>query len=97
MPTQPTTQTATVTSYGVVGEIGYVLLKERLGVTTRFEWIDPNTAVKDESDSWIFTGGFSYHVLQDFLKAQIDYTHREELHGKTLKNDSLVIQAQLRL
>ncbi|MFT3773370.1 MAG: porin [Minicystis sp.] len=97
MPTQPTTQTATVTSYGVVGEAGYVILKERLGLTARFEWIDANTAVKDESDSWVLTGGVSYHVLQDFLKAQIDFTHREELHGKSLKNDSLVIQAQLNL
>jgi hypothetical protein len=96
-PTQPTNQSATVTSYGVVGEAGYVILKERLGITTRFEWLNPNTAVQDESDSWILTGGISYHVLHDFLKAQIDYTHREELHGKSLKNDSLVIQAQLHL
>ncbi len=97
MPTQPTSQSATVTSYGVIGEVGYVILKDRLGVTGRFEWIDPNTAVKDESDSWVLTGGVSYHVLHDFLKAQIDFTHRQELHGKSLNNDSLVIQAQLNL
>src|SRR5262249_16665019 len=97
MPTQPTTQSATVTSYGIVGEVGYVLLKERLGLSARFEWLDPNTSVKDESDSWIVTGGISYHVLHDFLKAQVDYTHREELHGKSLKNDSLVFQLQLNL
>lgn len=97
VPTQPTTQTSTVTSYGIIGEAGYVVLKERLGITGRFEWIEPNTAVKDEGDSWVVTGGVSYHVLQDFLKAQMDYTHREERHGKSLKNDSLVIQAQLRL
>jgi len=96
-PTQPTNQTATITSYGAVGEVGYVILKERLGITARFEWLDPNTAVKDENDSWILTGGISYHVLHDFLKAQLDYTHREELHGRSLKNDSLVIQAQLHL
>ncbi|APR83441.1 Hypothetical protein A7982_08790 [Minicystis rosea] len=97
MPTQPTSQTATVTSYGAVGEVGYMILKERLGATVRFEWIDANTAVKDESDSWVITGGASYHVLHDFLKAQIDFTHRQELHGKSLNNDSLVIQAQLNL
>lgn len=97
VPTQPTAQTATVTSYGVFGEVGYMILKERLGITTRFEWIEPDTAVKDESDSWALTGGASYHVLRDFLKAQVDYTHREERHGKSLKNDSVVIQAQLRL
>lgn len=97
IPTQPTAQTANVTSFGAVGEAGYMILKQRLGITARFEWIEANTAVKDESDCWVLTGGVSYHVLNDFLKAQIDYTHREELHGKSLKNDSLVIQAQLNL
>lgn len=97
IPTQPTTQTSIVTSYAAIGELGYVILKERLGITGRFEWIDANTAVKDEADSWVVTGGVSYHVLHDFLKAQVDFTHREELHGKSLKNDSLVIQAQLNL
>jgi hypothetical protein len=96
-PTQPTTQTAVVTSYGVIGEVGYVVWKERLGITTRFEWLNPNTAVKDESDSWVLTGGASYHILHDFVKAQLDYSHREEIHGKSLKNDSLVLQLQLNL
>ena len=78
-------------------EAGYVVWKERLGVTARFEWLDPNTSVKNESDSWILTGGASYHVLNDFLKAQLDYTHREERYGKSLKNDSVVFQIQLNL
>lgn len=96
-PTMPTTQSAVVTSYAAVLEAGYVIVKERLGVTTRFEWLDPNTAVKNEANSWILTPGVSYHVLNDFLKAQLDYTHREELYGKSLKNDSVVIQIQLNL
>ena len=96
-PTQPTTQSSVVTSYGAIAEAGYVVVKERLGLTARFEWLDPNTAVKNESNSWILTGGASYHVLSDFLKAQLDYTHREELYGKSLKNDSVVFQVQLNL
>ena len=60
-------------------------------------WLDPDTAVKNESNSWILTGGASYHILNDFLKAQLDFTHREELHGLSLKNDSLVFQVQLNL
>jgi hypothetical protein len=98
-PTQPTMLTSTVTSIAAIGEAGYVILKNRLGLTARFEWLNPNTAtaVKDESDSWIVTGGASYHVLHDFLKAGVDFTHREELHGKSLKNDSLVFQLQLNL
>jgi hypothetical protein len=100
-PTQPTNQSATITSYGGVAEAGYVILKERLGVTARFERIVPNTqsnvASMDPGDSWILVGGASYHILNDFLKAQVDYTHREELHGPSLKNDTLVFQAQLNL
>jgi hypothetical protein len=96
-PTQPTDQTATVTSYAAYAEAGYMLMRDRLGITGRFEWLDPNTAVKDESNSWIFTGGLSYHVLNDFLKAQLNYTHREELYGLPLKNDSVVVQIQLNL
>ena len=84
-------------SFAAVGEAGYMILKQRLGATARFEWINPNTAAQDESDCWLITGGISYHVLRDFLKAQVDYTHRQEIHGKSLKNDSVVIQAQLNL
>jgi hypothetical protein len=96
-PTQATTQTAVVTSYAAIAEAGYMVMKERLGITARFEWLDPNTAVKDESNSWILTGGLSYHVLSDFLKAQLDYNHREALYGLPLKNDSVVFQLQLNL
>jgi hypothetical protein len=96
-PTLPSAQTSVVTSYAAVAEAGYVVLKERLGITARFEWLDPNTAVKNESNSWVLTGGASYHFLSVFLKAQLDYTHREELYGKSLANDSVVFQIQLHL
>jgi hypothetical protein len=97
VPTQPTAQISTVQSLAAIGEIGYVLVKNRLGINTRFEWLDPNTSVKDEADSWLVSGGLSYHVLHDFLKAQLDFTHRQEIHGSSLKNDSLVFQIQLNL
>ena len=97
IPTQPTSQISTVQSLAAIGEIGYVLVKRRLGVNARFEWIDPNTSVDDEADSWIAGGGLSYHVLHDFLKAQLEFTHRQEIHGSSLKNDSLVFQIQLNL
>jgi hypothetical protein len=96
-PTQPTTQTATVTAYGEVVEAGYVIVQDRLGLSGRFEYLDPNTGVQNEQNSWILTVGASYHILSDFLKAQLDYTHREELYGLPLKNDSVVFQAQLNL
>jgi hypothetical protein len=43
----------------------------------------------------MLTGGASYHIFNDFLKAQLDYTHRAQLHGLTLADDSVVLQAQL--
>jgi len=97
VPTQPTTQISTVQSLAAIGEIGYVLVKNRLAVNARIEWLDPNTSVKDEADSWLLSGGLAYHVLHDFLKAQLDFTHRQEIHGSSLKNDSLVFQLQLNL
>jgi len=97
VPTQPTSQISTVQSLAMIGELGYVLVKNRLGVNARFEWIDPNTSVTDEADSWLVSGGLGYHVLHDFLKANLDFTHRQEIHGNSLKNDSLVFQVQLNL
>lgn len=96
-PTQQTNQLSPIQSLGAVGELGYVLLRKRLGLTARFEWLDPNTAAKDESDCWLVTGGLSYHVLRDLLRAQIEYTHRQEIRGQSLKNDALVLQLQLNL
>ncbi|MEO7331267.1 MAG: porin [Minicystis sp.] len=97
VPTQPSGQIATVQSLGVVGELGYMIFKDRLGVSARVEWIDPNTSVKDEADSLIVGGGASYHLFHDLLKTQLDFTHRQELSGKALANDSLVLQLQLNL
>jgi hypothetical protein len=97
VPTQPSGQIDTAQSLAVVGEVGYMILKERLGVNTRVEWMNPNTSVKDESDSIVAGGGVSYHLLHNLLKTQLEFTHRQELTGKALKNDSLVLQLQLNL
>ena len=97
VPTQTTAQISTVQSLAAIGEVGYVLVKNRLSVNARIEWLDPNTSVTDEADSWLLSGGLAYHVLHDFLKAQLDFTHRQEIHGSSLKNDSLVFQLQLNL
>lgn len=96
-PTQPVTQLAPAQSLGAVGEVGYVLFRQRLGIAGRFEWLDPNTAAQDESDSWLLTFGLNYHVLRDLLRAQLDFTHRQEIHGQSLANDALVLQLQLNL
>jgi Phosphate-selective porin O and P len=96
-PTQPATLFTTVQSLAAVGEVGYTAIPHSLGVTTRLEWIDPNTAVTDEGDSWILAVGVSAHFIRDLLKAQIDLTHRQEIHGRPLANDGLVLQLQMNL
>jgi hypothetical protein len=96
-PSQPTTQIARVKSLAALGEVGYAILKSRLGVAARVEWINPNTDVSSEADSLVITGGASYFVVEDVLKAQVEYTHRQELGGASLKNDVVGFQLQLQL
>lgn len=96
-PTQPVSQVANTTSYAFFAEAGYMILRRRLGVTARFEWLDPSTGVQNELDSWVLGGCVSYHLFHDFLRTQVEYTHRQELHGQSLKNDSVVLQFQLNL
>ncbi|WP_437548092.1 porin [Sorangium sp. So ce367] len=96
-PTQPLGQLAPVTSVGLVGEVGYFVRRIKLGVSARFEWLDPNLDLSDETDSWALTAGASYHFIDNTLKAQADFTHRQERHGIALDNDAVALQLQLNL
>jgi len=94
---EPTTEGAlpfAITSYTVVAEGGYMILPRMLGLATRFEWIDPNIQTADETDNWMFTGGAAFHFVDQLLKAQLEYTHREERHGLSLDNDTLTLSLQ---
>ena len=96
-PTQATTQIARVKSFAVVGEAGYVLWKDKLGVSARVEWLDPNLDVDSDSDSVVITAGAGFLIVEDVLKAQLDFTHRQELKGVAVDNDLLALQLQLSL
>jgi hypothetical protein len=96
-PTLPTVDTGEVTSYALVGEAGYMILAEMLGVAARFEWIDPNVDSEDESDAWLITGGAHFSFVERLFKLQAEYTHREERFGLSLANDSVTLQLQLQL
>jgi Phosphate-selective porin O and P len=95
VPSVPTTQTAKIDSYAIVLEGGYTF-RRAIGGHLRFEWIDPNTAVADASDNWLLTAGLTFAppVVGDIVKAQLEFTHREEVHGASLENDSLTLQTQ---
>ena len=81
----------------LVGEMGYMVVPERVGVTVRGEWIDDNVEVDNAGDSLVIGGGLQYYWYRQHLKAQLDYTHRMELHGISLDNDTLLFQLQFSL
>ncbi|HSN97297.1 MAG TPA: hypothetical protein VLS89_03330, partial [Candidatus Nanopelagicales bacterium] len=97
VPSQPITQVTTIPSLALVGEAGYMVIPRTFGLSARVEWIDPNPDIDNEADNFITTVGASYHAIEDLLRAQLEYTHREELHGVPLANDSLTVQLQLSL
>lgn len=78
-------------------EAGYLLLGDELGVTARFELLDDNTDLDNNGDQIAFTGGLQYYFHRQHLKAQLEYTHRAELEGSGLENDSLLLQVQFEL
>jgi hypothetical protein len=97
-PTEPTELVAEVSSFGLVGEAGFMVLARRLGITLRVELVDPNQDSDDEGDNVIITGGASFRPLgNENLKIGAEYTHREELFGLVLDNDAVTLGLQLAL
>ncbi|MCA9518453.1 MAG: hypothetical protein KC635_26140, partial [Myxococcales bacterium] len=79
------------------GEVGYVILAEQLGVTVRAELVDDDVDLDDNGDQLVLTGGVQYWFQRHHLAATLEYTHRAELEGLELDNDSLLLQLQLQL
>lgn len=98
--TQPTTTSDVVTEIdrsAFIGELGYMILKRRLGVAVRAELIDDNADLDSAGDALVITGGLQYYWHRHHLKAQIDFTHREESHEPSRDNDTLLLQLQFEL
>jgi Phosphate-selective porin O and P len=83
-----------ITAYSIVLEGGYMVLPRMLGLATRFEWIDPNLQTEDETDNWLVTAGAHFHLIDQLLKAQLEFTHREERFGLSLDNDAFTLSLQ---
>jgi len=96
-PTTSTPQLEGVSSYGIIGEVGYMIIARTVGLTGRFELIDPNTEIEDESDDWLATIGASFFFVEEILRLSAEYTHREEMKGVSLDNDSFGLGLQLAL
>jgi hypothetical protein len=95
VPDLPSDLIVEVTSFGFVAEAGYMILPRMLGLAARFELIEPNADSDDESDNWLIGGGVQLQVVEQLLKLQVDFFHREEMFGTSLENDTLTLQLQL--
>ena len=65
------------------------------GLAVRVEWLDGNTDFDDEHDGLIVTGTATVYAVRNLLKVQVEYTHREELHGPSVDNDAALAGVQL--
>ena len=78
--------------------LGYVILKETLGFALRVEYIDSNLSELEAPDGttdtegaeFLITGTVNYYIVGEFLKAQLEFTHRRELDDVALANDRVI-------
>lgn len=76
------------------GSLGYVILKNTLGVAARVEYLDSNTSFNNENDQLVYAGTLTYYAIGHWVKAQIEYQHRQELYGVSVDNDSVLVAIQ---
>ncbi|MFO0549100.1 MAG: porin [Polyangiaceae bacterium] len=96
-PAEPTGAVADVESLGFVGEAGYMILEDLLGIAARFEYIDAARAVDDEGDNWLVGASATAMFLDGMVRGTVEFTHREEIYGLSLDNDAALFQAQVLL
>lgn len=93
---EPTSSTNTVPTkvsrLSAQGSIGYIWKK--WGLAVRGEYLNDNLDIKSEGDEVAIAGTFTYYIVKNFFKAQVEYQHRVELHGRALKNDAVLAGIQ---
>ncbi len=85
---------ATTTRMAVQGSVGYVFLKDLLGLAARVEYVNSDTELQNEGDQVIAAATLSYYAIGNWVKVQVEYQHRQELHGLTLHNDHVMAGVQ---
>ncbi len=93
-PAVPSAFPDVIESMGVYAQAGYFVLPARLEVAARFEYLDVNFDIDDSRDIWALTGGLNYYWSR-YLRAQLSYTHKQELRYRQLQNDALLVQVQM--
>ena len=84
-----------IKSMGAFGILTYTIFPGFLSIGAKAEWIDQNTEAEDQGDELIYGGVVTMYLVKEYLKFQLEFTHREELHGASVDNDSLLGQFQL--
>ncbi len=94
--TNPTSTVNTIPSevqrLAAQGSLGYVWRK--FGLAARVEYLDDNRDLKTEGDEVVVAGTFTYYAVANFFKAQVEYQHRWERYGLSLKNDAVMAGVQ---
>ena len=94
-PTTTSTISTRIERRAVQASLGYVFLPRVLGLALRFEVLDDNIDRESQGDEWLLTPTLTFYALGDALKVQLEYTHREELFGRSLANDTVLLGLQL--
>lgn len=100
VPATPSTIPTDITRMAFAGEFGYafpLLRRMHLAFAARVEWIDDNTAREDEGDAMVVTGGVTLHWMRHHVMVGVDFTHREELKGVLLNNNTGLLHVQFAL
>lgn len=72
----------------LMGSLGYMILKDRLGIAARVELLDANDAYDDEQDELVIAAALTWYEIGHALKARLEYQHREERYGMSMDNDA---------
>jgi hypothetical protein len=102
-PTTPEAETLRFSRHVANVSLGYVILKNRLGLAFRTEYLDslldegegPDGTVEKEGAELLFTATVTGYILGDYVKAQLEYTHRMQLDGLEESDDSVVLGVQM--
>jgi hypothetical protein len=70
--------------------LGYVFVPNTLGLAIRGELIDPQEDMDDHLDEWTVATTLNYYVVKDYVKAQVEYLHRQSLNGNDPANDAVI-------
>lgn len=94
-PTLPSDESGIYNRLAFNASVGYVIPKVNLGIALRSEYIDDQMSKSDEGDILLTAVSMSFYACEHFLKVQIEYQNRYELHGVSLSNDAAIAGVQL--